>query len=107
LIAALLPAVLITPIGWGAVYAHLALTVWFGAGQIESNAKPDGSAFQTFDWSIGLVSSGATFLIYDVTDEIALPLKLHTHPIASENGFGEECAGRVRHLLGHYYVCEF
>jgi hypothetical protein len=29
----------------------------------------------------------------------------HIQPSASENGFGEECAGKVRHLLGHYYIC--
>lgn len=105
--AALLPALLLRPVNWAADYAHLALTAWFGMGQIGSNAKPDGSAFQTFDWSVGLSFSGDTILIYDATDEIALPLKLHTRPVASENGFGKECAGRVRHLLGHYYVCEF
>jgi hypothetical protein len=42
-----------------------------------------------------------------VTDEIALPPELHKQPIAFEQGFGEICAGKVIHLPGHYYVCEF
>ncbi len=79
---------------------HLFLEVWTGTIQ------PDGP-FVGYDWSVGLAGGPATFLIYDVTDEIALPPELHKQPIAFEHGFGEICAGKVIHLLGHYYLCEF
>jgi|HubBroStandDraft_2_1064218.scaffolds.fasta_scaffold1134999_1 hypothetical protein len=69
--------------------------------------EPDGSPFATSDWSVGLITNRNTFLIYDVTDEIALPPKLHKQPIAFERGFGEICAGKITHLLGHYYICTF
>ena len=105
LAAALLPVLLCTPIRWSADCIHLALTVWTGAGQLGSSARPDGSPFEVFDWSVGLAGGPNTFLIYDVTDEIALPLKLHRHPIESEQGWGEDCAGKVTPLLGHYYLC--
>jgi hypothetical protein len=107
LIAVLLPALLWKPITWAADYAHLALTVGTGAGQLGRSSRPDGSPFAVYDWSVGLAGGPNTFLIYDVTDEIALPLKLHKQPIASEQGFGENCAGKVTHLRGHYYVCTF
>jgi len=103
LIAVLLPVLLWKPISWAADYVHLALTVGTGADQLE----PDGSPLAIYDWSVGLAGGPNTFLIYDVTDEIALPLKLHKQPIASEQGFSEECAGKVTHLRGHYYVCRF
>jgi hypothetical protein len=98
--AALLPLLLWRPIDWTAYSMHLALAVSTGAVQ------PDGP-FVGYDWSVGLAGGPATFLIYDVTDEIALPPELHKQPIAFEQGFGEICAGKVIHLLGHYYVCEF
>jgi hypothetical protein len=60
-----------------------------------------------FDWSVGLAGGPNTFLIHDVTDEIALPLGQHKYPVETERGFGEDCAGKVQHLLGHYYVCTF
>jgi hypothetical protein len=78
----------------------LGLAVWIGA------VHPDGP-FVGYDWSVGLAGGPATFLIYDVTDEIALPPELHKQPIAFEEGVGEICAGKVIHLLGHYCVCEF
>lgn len=105
LAAVLIPVLLWKPIVWTADCMHLALTVWTGAGQLGRSSGPDGSPFDTFDWSVGFAGGPATFLIYDVTDEIALPFKLHKLPIASEQGFGEDCAGNVTHLLGHYYVC--
>jgi hypothetical protein len=107
LIAVLLPVLLWQPITWTADCAHLALTVWTGGGQLGQTSKPDGSPFAIYDWSVGLVGGPNTFLIYDTTDEISLPPKLHKQPIASERGFGEDCAGKVRHLLDHYYVCTF
>jgi hypothetical protein len=105
LLALLLPIILWQPITWTADCLHLALTVWTGAGQAGPPSRPDNSPFSVYDWSVGFAGGPNTFLIHDVTDEIALPLKLHRRPVASENGFGEDCAGRVRHLLGHYYVC--
>lgn len=107
LIAVLLPVLLWKPITWTADCMHLALTVWTGTGQLGRSAKPDGRSFAAYDWSVGLAGGANTFLIYDATDEIALPLTLHKQPIASEQGFGEDCAGEVTHLLGHYYVCTF
>jgi hypothetical protein len=64
-------------------------------------------AFAAYDWSVGFAGGPNTFLIYDATDEIALPYKLHKQPIAFERGFGDVCAGKVTHLLDHYYVCTF
>lgn len=107
LIATLLPVLLWKPIAWTADCVHLALTVWTGTGQLGHQSSSDGSPFAVYDWSVGFAGGPNTFLIHDSTDEIALPPKLHKHPIASENGFGEDCAGKVTHLLGHYYVCTF
>jgi hypothetical protein len=107
LVATLLPLLLWKPITRAADYIHLALTVWTGAAQLGDTSRPDGSSFATYDWSVGLAGGPNTFLIYDDTDEIALPLKLHKQPIADEQGFGDDCAGKVTHLLSHYYVCTF
>lgn len=100
------PIILWIPFLWMADYLHLALTVEFGMGYIGPAPSPD-LPFQTYDWSTGLVTNPATFLIRDETDDIALPIDMHKHPEVLEYGFGEECAGRVQHLLGHYYVCTF
>lgn len=105
LVAVLLPVLLWTPIRWTADCLHLGLTVWTGAGQLGRSSRPDGTPFEVLDWSVGLAGGPNTFLIYDVTDEIPLPPKLHKRPIASEQGWGEDCAGKATHLLGHYYVC--
>jgi hypothetical protein len=105
LLALIMPVLLWSPINWVADCAHLGLTVWFGAGQLGSSSKPDGSDFEVFDWSVGLAGGPNTFLIHDKTDQIALPTAQHTQPSESEHGFGEDCAGKVRHLVRHYYVC--
>ena len=107
LFALAMPTLLWEPIIWGADYPHLALTAWFGAGQIGSSARPVGNEFSVSDWSTGLASGPNTFLIHDVTDEIKLPLPRHTQPVESQRGFGDLCAGKVRRLLGHYYVCNY
>ena len=107
LIAVLLPVLLWKPITWTADCMHLALTVWTGAGQLGRSSMPDGSPFAAYDWSVGLAGGPNTFLIYDATDEIVLPLTLHKQPIAFERGFGKDCAGKATHLLGHYYVCTY
>lgn len=100
------PALLWPQICWTADYVHLALTAGLGAGTL-GPATVNDSSFSVHDWSIGFAGSPSTFLIHDVSDEIALPPKMHKHPLASEHGFGEDCAGNVRRLLGHYYVCTF
>lgn len=107
MIAVLLPVVLWKPIIWTAQCMHLALTVWTGAGQLGHVSRPKGSPFAAYDWSVGLAGGPATFLIYDVTDEIALPLNQHKQPISVELEYSKYCAGAVAHLLGHYYVCTF
>jgi hypothetical protein len=107
LLALATPILLWVPINWTADCVHLGLTAGFGVGQIGSASEPDGRKFAAYDWSTGLAGGPNTFLIHDESDEIALPLARHKQPATFENGFGEECAGRVRHLLGHYYVCTF
>ena len=105
LMALVMPVVLWSPINWVADCTHLGLTAWFGAGQLGSSSKPDGNDFQVFDWSVGLAGGPSTFLIRDKTDQIAQPRAKHTQPSESERGFEEDCAGKVRHLVRHYYVC--
>lgn len=104
---AILPPLLWNPTFWLAECAHIALTTRLGIGQIGTPSISRDGRFATYDWSVGLVSNPDTFLIYDDTDEIALPASKHQHPLASENGFGKDCAGRVTHLIGHYYECTF
>jgi len=104
-LALLLPVLLWRPIVWAADLAHLGLTVGFGAGQLGISTGPKGGDFATYDWSVGFAGGPSTILIHDVTDEIALPVAQHTRPLSVEDGFGEECAGKVDHLVSHYYVC--
>jgi len=91
------PACLWFPISWMADCVHLGLTVGFGGAR----------GFAVYDWSVGLAGGPNTFLIHDETGQIALPMAEHSQPSDLENGFGEVCAGNVRHLLSHYYVCTF
>ena len=102
-----LPALLWRPMHWTTDCIHLALTAGFGLGQLGSTSVPNGTRFEAFDWSVGLVGGWTTFLIFDPTDEIALPMAQHTHSPESELGFGPDCAGNVSHLVFHYYVCTF
>ena len=104
-LALIIPVLLWMPINWAVVRLHLVLTVMFGVGQLGPTQVSDGGNFLVYDWSIGFAGSASTFLIFDKTDEIALPVPQHTRPISVENGWGEECAGRVRHVIGHYYIC--
>ena len=101
-----LPVLLWRPLNWVDDVAHLALTVDLGIGQLGSSSTSHDNSFVAYDWSVGLAGAN-TFLIRDATDEIALPLAKHTNPLSSENGLGEECAGKVQHLIIHYYVCNF
>lgn len=107
IVALLFPIVIWQPVNWATDCIHLACTVGFGAGQLNSTARPIGNKFTVSDWSTGFAGGPSTFLIHDVTDEIALPTAQHKRPIALEDGFGEECDGKVRRLLGHYYICTF
>ena len=106
-LALLAPVLLWEPLNWSMECLHLGLTVGFGAGQIGSKSSSDGDQFAVYDWSTGLAGGLNTFLIRDATDEITLPLAQHRNLASSENGFEDECAGKVRHLIGHYYICTF
>ena len=103
----LLPVLFWLPINRAADLVHLGLTAGFGIGQLGVPSKSSDGSFIAYNWSVGLAISPGTFLIHDATDEIALPPAQHTHPPDSEMGFGEECAGTVRRLVRHYYVCSF
>ena len=101
----LLPVLLWSPIIWATDLTHLGITAGLGIGQL-GVSKSNRGDFTAYDWSVGFAGSN-TFLIRDVTDEIALPMARHTHPASSENDFEEECVGKVRHLVSHYYICSF
>jgi hypothetical protein len=64
----------------------------------EVAALPSESHLRIFDW--GGWAGINTFLIYDGTDQIALP----TGYRESGNLF-DQCAGHVVHITGHYYRC--
>jgi hypothetical protein len=101
----LLPALLWRPTILAADIVHLGLTAGFGVGQLGTAPRLTDDSFVVYDWSVGFAGGPNTFLIHDVTDEIALPMIQHTQPPSSEDGFGEDCAGKVQHLIAHYYVC--
>lgn len=107
LLVLLLPVLLWQPVNWAADLVHLGLTVGLGAGQIGESSDEGTGDLVAYDWSVGLAGGPNRFLIHDVTDEIALPAAQHAHPLSSEKGFGEDCAGRVHRLAKHYYVCMF
>ena len=88
-------------------YLHLGPTVEFGFGQIGRAVLTDAPRFAACDGSTGLAINPATFLIYDATDEITLPLSQHRLSVSLRNGLKEASAGQVRHLLGHYDICVF
>lgn len=106
-LAVIMPILLLRPVIWLADYPHLALTVRFGTGVLEGPLNQRENGFTTYDWSAGLITNPSTILIRDESDQIALP-----HGQAKNlSGFKKDvfgwCGGRVRHLLGHYYVCDF
>ena len=101
-----LPVVLLVPIGRAMECLHLALTVEFGVGQNGHAAMMRGGQFAAYDWSVGIVGSGNTFLIYDRSDDIARAASRHGSPVI-DGSLEETCIGRVSHLLGHYYICNF
>ncbi len=100
----ILPVLLWRPLSWADDVAHLALTVKSGVGRLGSSSTSKDDRFVVYDWSVGLAGAN-TFLIYDVTDEIVLPMAQHTRFRSSEDGLREECAGKVQRLIKHYYVC--
>lgn len=106
-VAAVLPVLLLQPISWATDILHLGLTVGLGIGELNDTLPQVDSRFQAHDWSVGYVGSPSTFLLYDVTDGIALPLARRRGHIVPEESVEKLCAGRVRHLFGHYYVCSF
>ncbi|HZK99674.1 MAG TPA: hypothetical protein VFC47_07215 [Caulobacteraceae bacterium] len=74
------PILLWGPINWAAQCIHLGLTVGFGAGVLGPVSRPAGSEFAAYDWSTGLAGGPSTFLIYDKSDEMALPLSARSAP---------------------------
>lgn len=105
LLILVLPILLWGGITWIDDCLHMWLTESFGFGQVGTNSRPDQIGFSTADWSTGLAGGPSTFLIHDLSDQVALPVARHSHPDPLEGGIGEDCSGTVRHLLGHYYVC--
>jgi hypothetical protein len=105
LLILLLPALLWRPTIFAVNLVHLGLTAGFGIGQLGTTPRVKDDSFVVYDWSVGFAGGPNIFLIHDVSDEIALPMAQHKQPPNSENGFGEECAGKVERLVGHYYVC--
>ncbi len=103
-LAVALPILLWGPINTATEMIHLGLTV--GSHALRRGSPPsEDRQFAVYDWSVGLVGGPNTFLVHDVTDEIALPMEKRRYPAAYYRGFSQDCAGRVRRLLGHYYIC--
>jgi hypothetical protein len=88
-------------------YIHFLVTRHTYDAQITSLPGTPGHRFGSFDWSTGFAGGPSTFLIFDESDEIALPIQKHAADPSVELGFAESCAGRIQHLQGHYYVCTF
>ena len=103
----LLPTLLWLPTNWAADFVHLGLTAGFGAGYLADPMKLNDHNLVAYDWSVGLAGGPNTFLLHDVTDEIELPMDRHGNPSNSKNEVENECAGRVRRMVSHYYVCTF
>ncbi len=102
-LALVAPILFCVPITLATEYLHLGLMITFGVGQLGSVPIADDQHFAVYDWSTGLVGGPDTFVIHAPTDKIARPLARNR--AAAPWGFGAECAGRSRHLLGHYYLC--
>jgi len=98
---------LLRPIGWVTDVVHLGLTVELGIGELGDTLPQVDSRFQAHDWSVGLAGGPNTFLLYDETDEIVQPLARHRDHVVPDESLEKVCAGRVRHLIGHYYECTF
>lgn len=107
LLILVLPVLLWRPILRAVDVVHLGLSVGFGVGQLGATSKSEDGSLVFYDWSVGLAGGPNTFLVHDPTDEVTLPLSQNTHPLRGEDNLEEECAGKVEHLLGHYYLCTF
>jgi hypothetical protein len=90
-----------------AQHVHFLVTRHLYDAQVTSLRGTPGHRFGSFDWSTGFAGGPSTFLIFDESDKIALPMQKHTADRQEEQGFADSCAGQVQHLQGHYYVCTF
>ncbi len=103
-LAVVVPAFLVVPMALIQAYVHLGLTVAFGIGYL-GGAPQKGQPVGIYDWSTGVVGGPNTFLIHDTTDAVAVAAVKGGHSGWRNTDFLRECAGRSRHLIGHYYVC--
>ena len=83
---------------FGRIGDYLHLLANKSSYEAEVAALPPESHLRVFDW--GGWAGINTFLIYDGTDQIVLPAGYRE----SGNLF-DQCAGRVVHIMGHYYRC--
>ena len=94
-----------SPILWTSECLHTLVTVTTGAGQIGCYSLRGGG--EAYDRSAGFAGGSNTFLIHDCTDQIS---STHT-PSRTESAANEDlrdaCAGKFRHLIGHYFICVF
>jgi hypothetical protein len=86
-------------------YIHLLIYESTYAKEIAAGGMPEGERFAAFDWSIGFAGSNNRFVIFDESDGIA-SARLVQSKALTQSGFAESCAGKVRHIRGHYYLCE-
>ena len=113
LAASLVLAPLCVTISWtllvqAATYLHLGITVLVSMEPSRASGKTSNvQQLTVYDWSTGLAGGPTTLLIRDVSDEIASPLVKHRTWASQGVGTEEECAGKVRHLVDHYYLCTF
>jgi hypothetical protein len=98
------PALLLFPMALAAPYVHLGLTLTFGLGYL-GLAPKEGQPVGIYDWTTGMVGGPNTFLIHDTTGAVAAPEAKGDHSAWRNTDFLKVCAGRSRHLIGHYYVC--
>lgn len=100
--------ILWVPLVQAATYLHLGLTILATAELSRAYGKSSNvQQLTVYDWSTGLAGGPATLLIRDPSDEIASPLVKHQVSALPGAEIEEECAGKVRHLVGHYYLCTF
>jgi len=99
-----IPALLLFPMALLQAYVHLGLTLAFGIGYL-GTAPQKGQPIGIYDWSTGLVGGPNTFLIHDTTDAVASAEVKGDLSVWRNKDFLWSCAGRSRHLVGHYYVC--
>jgi hypothetical protein len=103
-LAVAIPALLLVPMALLQAYVHLGLTLAFGIGYL-GTAPQKGQPIGIYDWSTGLVGGPNTFLIHDTTDAVASAEVKGDLSVWRNKDFLRRCAGRSRHLVGHYYVC--